>query len=440
MKQECGDIRWLLDAWIDEELSSSDARRVARHLEGCPDCRDAVESRRGIDAALAADNRAGDPGDAYFRALGDRINAKFDFAEASRHWAKPTEPPRRRRLTVPRAWVPRFAFGIAGAAVATIAGLLVHDLGEQPMLAPFRQVTDSVLEGREPQMPVVLPGSPAETQIAQGAAAPSTRLKAAPSAGPTVAPSLPAMARPSGSPAVAQLPPPTVRPPASPTVAPPDQLMEPARELRWREPTPVPAGSNLAAQSKRRVADSLAPEMKKGSPEREANGSTFAADLTAPDLTAADLTAPDRPALLAFFGALTETGEERTALSPIEALSVSSHEVSDAGTDLAGSTRTGLRQDKMRTRADSISIRLHRDEATILADSTWIRMRRDEARALADSALAAGTLEGCESALRAYWAMLHRDGRSLLPAPSARAQAVEPDRLRIAALLRCASR
>jgi hypothetical protein len=133
---------------------------------------------------------------------------------------------------------------------------------------------------------------------------------------------------------------------------------------------------------------------------------------------------PGRLELLAFFGTLSERREGRMAMSSTETISVSNHDVPRAATDLA----------------DSTWIRPRRGEARMPADSTWIRLRRGEARALADSALATGTLEDCESALRAYWVMLHRDGRPLLPAPAARAKALASDRLRIERLLRCTSR
>jgi hypothetical protein len=74
------------------------------------------------------------------------------------------------------------------------------------------------------------------------------------------------------------------------------------------------------------------------------------------------------------------------------------------------------------------------------ADSTWMREQRNEARRLAERALADGSLETCERALIAYWRMLHRDGRALLPDSAARARALEPDRVRIEGLVRCVSR
>lgn len=413
MKKDCDDIRPLLDAWIDGELSSSDRRRVARHAEGCPDCREEAESRRGIDAALSADDKAGDPGDAYFATLGDRVGARFDFTEAAQHWAKPEERPRRRRLTVPHAWVPRFAFGIAGAAVATIAGLVVHDLGRQPTFAPLPRVTDTMMESPEPQAPVGLPGSPMGAQTAQPTNAPSARHPAA------------------------QPPPSTDAPSAEPPRTKSAKPAEPAT-VRRREVSGAGAASGAAIFRARQAEDAAGPDATRG------------AD------SAADERTPGRPELLAYFGALSERLESRMAVPSIETISASKHEVQSTATELADSKWLRLRGDGARTPGDSTWIplrrneagtpaestwiRLHRGEASTLADSTWIRLRRDEARALADSALASGTLEGCESALRAYWAMLHRDRRPLLATPTARARALAADRLRIEHLLRCASR
>jgi anti-sigma factor RsiW len=471
MKEEdCADIRPLLDAWIDGELSDSAERRVARHAAGCPDCREEAESRSGIDAAIYADDTASDPGDAYFATLGGRVSARFDFGEAARHWAKPEKPPRRRRLEIPRPWVPRFAFGIAGVAVATIAGLLVHDLGRQPILAPLPRVTDTLMETRKSQTPVELSDSPTGTQTARRTPPPSVR-----PAGPQ---SLPQAVTPSAGPAAAESDeaakssgnlrqdvsgrstpdapgkPPAMLSPAHPGVMPvegssADRLAPP------REPAPVQAAPDLAVQPKLSVVDSPEREKGKGRSQGEsdhpavlrgdvisvrtrfsedvsgANAAARSSAFLAPRAkdavgagSAANAGMPDRTDLLSFFGAFSEKWEDRMAVASTETLSVADHQVPPASTDVA----------------DSTPLRLRRDEARALADSTWIRLRRSEARVLADSALATGTLEDCASALRAYWAMLHRDGRPLLPAPTARARALEPDRLRIERLLRCASR
>ena len=399
-KDDCDDIRPLLDAWIDGELSGSDRRRVARHAENCPDCLEEAESRGGIDDALRADDKAGDPGDAYFAGLGDRIGARFDFKEAARHWAKPQDPPRRRRLTIPRAWVPRFAFGIAGAAVATIAGILVHDLGQHPVRTPLPHGPVEVIESREAPL----------------------------RAGSVGAPEAPSREGTGGVPEI-PVPGSSVDQAAAPT--------DPASGQ------PVP---DFAAPSRRKAAEAAAPDEKKGSAAEESNGATIrkldavvnaerrniavappapsANELRgagepagSPALRArkdqratgaeavADAGTPGRPELLAFFGALSESRRGRGAAPSTELISASKSEVPPSA-----------------------------------ADSVWISVGRIQARALADSALATGTLENCEGALRAYWTMLHRDGRPLLSSPAARAKALEPDRLRIERLLSCASR
>jgi hypothetical protein len=450
MKENCDDIRPLLDAWIDGELSNSAGRRVAHHVEGCLECLDEAESRRRIDAAISADNKAGDPGDAYFTTLGDRISARFDFAKAARHWAKPEEPRRRHRLAFPRAWVPRFAFGIAGAAVATIAGLLVHDLGRQPTFAPLPQTMDAMTESREPQMPVERPDSPTGAPTAQPAISDRALRRDVSRGGNASAPGKPSPVRPPADSGVMPAP---MRPPAGPGVMPaPGGSVD---ESAMRPPTAVQPVPDYAAQSKVSVVDSPTQEKEKGRsrgeskhlavPQSDAfsirtgfaedvsglSGAARSSDFLTPQAeyaaradSAANAKMPDRTDLLSFFGALSEGWEDRMAFSSAEMLSEANHAVPPAATPLA----------------DSTGLRLRRDETRPLADSTWIRLRRGEARALADSALATGTLEDCESALRAYWIMLHRDGRPVLPTPAVRAKVLEPDRLRIAALLRCASR
>lgn len=450
-KDDCDDIRPLLDAWIDGELSGSDRRRVARHAETCPGCLEEAESRGGIDDALRADDKAGDPGDAYFGGLGDRIGARFDFEEAARHWAKPQNPPRRRRLTIPRAWVPRFAFGIAGAAVVTIAGILVHDLGPHPVRQPVPHGPTEVIESRE---------------------APSR-------AGSVGAPEAPSRKGTGGVPA---------------TPVPGSSVEQVAAARKPASARPVP---DFAAPSRQKAAEATAQDKEKGSAAEEANGATIREldavvsaerqdiavippapsanelrgagepvgspalraqkDQRASDAAAvADAETPGRPELLAFFGVLTESRRGRVAAPSTESIAASKSEVPPSAADRTASTRArsgrgdastpaepsnlrALSADASRPAASS-KLQAGLDEAVAPADSTWISLGRIRARAMADSALATGTLEGCESALRAYWAMLHRDGRPLVSSPAAYAKALEPDRLRIERLLQCASR
>jgi hypothetical protein len=390
MKQECGDIRRLLDSWIDGELSGSELRRMTRHLEGCSDCREEAESRREVDAALSAENKANDPGDAYFASLDDRLSARFDFANASQQWAKPEDPPQWHRRAVPRAWVRRFAFGVAGVAVATIAGILVHDMGKQPYLPPSR------------------PGSTLEASRG-GSGVPTVQ---------TIEKSR--VATPPSPPAESpkpETPKPETPKPETPKPETPGTPPAPLPDL-----LPVPATRQSHAGSARsRFADKISGTTP-ATRSSEAKALRTREDVVSADALA-EAAAPSRPMLLAFFRGLLAGQDDRLVASPTGAATTLAQKAAEIPARSSNSTLP----------------RAAPAPANSPSDSTWIRQHLDYARARADSALATGTLEDCESALRAYWEALHPGGA--LPRDSAaNARVLEPDRARIASLLSCASR
>lgn len=394
MNEDCAKIRPLLDAWIDGALSSFDRRRVARHVEICSNCGKEVESRRGVDAAIAADDQADDPGDAYSAALDDRINTRFDFEEAARHWAKPEKPARTRRVKMPRVWIPRLAFGVAGISVATVAVLLVRDLG--PIHAPLPRITDLA----------EIPAARDSGQDGVAASRPTDAGQEAPTR--------------SERPAA---------PPGESTI-----------------PRPVPGAATPSASREasdfEMAAKASAGEGRKEHPETGSAPESLAAaaDSTPPGSTPPDSAPPSRPGLLAFFGALVEPADTRPSVtSRAEIASVAQNEQQSTRDDGSQNQFWSRRPAGSQTK-DAIPAGPRRDQAAVPADSTWIRLRQGEARAAADAALAAGSIEGCEAALRAYWNMIHRGGRLLLSSPRDRAQLLEPDRPRIERLLRCAAR
>jgi hypothetical protein len=421
--QECGEIRRLLGAWIDGELSSADRRRVARHVEDCPGCQDEAEALGGLDVMLSADNEAGDPGDAYFGAMRDRIAARFDFDDAARRWARPEAPQRNRRLAVPRAWIPRFAFGFAGAAVVVIAFLLVKDIGNRPILAPSPRVVDTI--GQPPT---------AETPVARSVTPPATPA-------PEPATSIPEPATPARKPAAAPAGPPgsTGSPanPAEPTLG---MRVDVSRAVPERVPEQAPPIAPEDGGAK--VAPSLEPHPPAPTPSAPGLGEAPPPVESPPE---------NRQELLAYFGSLIETDESPAPLQTEGAsdLRVTTErskslpgEAGPAGSAKARSVTSYAEERPARPAGDERpeGIDAARRSQADLPDSAWVRQGRALARSMADSALAAGTPEGCKNALRAYWRMLHRDGRALFPERAARANALEPDRLRIVDLLHCASR
>jgi anti-sigma factor (TIGR02949 family) len=120
---ECKEVRPLIDAYVDRELSSSEARHVEAHLEQCPECRRESEAVLGVSRIVrqAVYHRAPEP-------LRSRIVAALPQAAPEAEREARTEPgpaaePRRPART--RSWLdgwrlPRFAGG--GAAAGTRAG------------------------------------------------------------------------------------------------------------------------------------------------------------------------------------------------------------------------------------------------------------------------------------------------------------------------------
>lgn len=51
---QCLEVRKRLDAWVDDELPTHEAERIARHLQQCPACRLEAREVRRIGALLNA--------------------------------------------------------------------------------------------------------------------------------------------------------------------------------------------------------------------------------------------------------------------------------------------------------------------------------------------------------------------------------------------------
>jgi hypothetical protein len=394
VKEECTEIRALLDPWLDGELSTGDRRRVARHVEGCAACREEAEALGRMNEALRDDDHAGDPGNAYFAGLGDRISARFDFAEAETHWAKPADPPRRRTLAIPRVWIPRIAFGVTGTAVILIAGYLVHDIGDRP----------------EP-----MPRVPAAPDVVYE---PTAREQAAPIGVPDAVPD--------------------ARPRKGETGAPRNEALRkeeamPSRAMHEevKVAPPPAAGTGPVAKDQEEVlsVDGAAFESRVASAHDDEDRLGSAAQAPPEAI-------PSRPELLTFFRTALEARDTRP------------------NAPAAAEGRGDTPSRRIPNVSSSPEVRsLRAKDAPALpqeapaparasgeADSTWVRTYRDRARILAELAHRTQSLEGCEAALAEYWRMLHRDGRLLAPDPAALQKALDPDRARIEDLMRCAAR
>ncbi len=73
-----------------------------------------------------------------------------------------------------------------------------------------------------------------------------------------------------------------------------------------------------------------------------------------------------------------------------------------------------------------------------LPDTLWTRIWRAAARSLADQAMDTSLPEDCIRALRAYWMMSHRAGRSLQSSIEDQNDLYEPERPRLEYLMECA--
>jgi hypothetical protein len=138
MTESCSFIRPLLDAYLDDELSSLDHPRVERHLSSCGECRAIVSEMQQLQQSLRTQALNNEPGPEYYETLVPRIEERFDLeaAERGRHRARPLnggQGVRRRWPGWLRFPVVRVAFA---GLVLVVAAAAVRRLGSPPMAPP----------------------------------------------------------------------------------------------------------------------------------------------------------------------------------------------------------------------------------------------------------------------------------------------------------------
>lgn len=82
----CEELRSWLGAYVDQELASADARKVARHLECCAACRREVAALEALERALRAHYASDAPAPGWLDALPGEFLERFDLASARRGW------------------------------------------------------------------------------------------------------------------------------------------------------------------------------------------------------------------------------------------------------------------------------------------------------------------------------------------------------------------
>lgn len=131
----CRDVLLLLDDFVDGTLPEGERREVARHLEGCPECRTSDARMRALLAEVGALPRSIPPRRDPWPSIAERIMAgkvvDFDYARRSKRW-----------YLVGAAAV---AVAVLVAAVSLVTALLVRsERGSRMASVPERPATTAV--------------------------------------------------------------------------------------------------------------------------------------------------------------------------------------------------------------------------------------------------------------------------------------------------------
>lgn len=119
----CGKIKDLFLESLYGELDSGREAALARHLDECRSCREEYDAMARTLVVMGA-KRPADPGDEYWAGYFGKLERRI----ASEGAAEPSRRAPRRRLRVPYALVPRWAYSAAGALVLVAAGILIGRL------------------------------------------------------------------------------------------------------------------------------------------------------------------------------------------------------------------------------------------------------------------------------------------------------------------------
>lgn len=171
MKETCSDIRLWCDAYLDDELSSTDHRTVERHLASCTECHAFFEETRAVDEAVRAGSLHGEPDTEYFDDLPRRFQARFDLSAAEAGWRRTRRTTEHNPLAGVFSRLLRLPLVRVAALTVIVISLAfaVQRLGESPLAPELHrfQTDENALR------PAVPPSSPpTEEQAEQGTGAP----------------------------------------------------------------------------------------------------------------------------------------------------------------------------------------------------------------------------------------------------------------------------
>ncbi|MGH9782109.1 MAG: anti-sigma factor family protein, partial [Candidatus Acidiferrales bacterium] len=109
----CEKFEAALEDYIGGELPRREAERLSAHLDGCRECREALEDARLAGRLVAVFDEADDPGPAFTRRVMAQIDAAERWVREQRTFWRPIE-----------VWSWRLAF----SAALAIALLFAYDL------------------------------------------------------------------------------------------------------------------------------------------------------------------------------------------------------------------------------------------------------------------------------------------------------------------------
>lgn len=115
----CDDIRELLDDTIDARLDEADRKRVAAHLDACPDCEAEARALRGLVNELRSMPEAIEPASDLWPAIDARLDEEeeYDAPELAspeppaRFWTAPVRPGLWQGLLAASVLLAAFALG-----------------------------------------------------------------------------------------------------------------------------------------------------------------------------------------------------------------------------------------------------------------------------------------------------------------------------------------
>jgi len=152
MTLRCLWIRRRIGPYLDQALAEDPTRAVARHLNGCADCRELAGRQQRLMSRVG--ELAGDPTEPKWNAFWPGVRARI-LSEAP----LAGRPPWRSPLLWPLGSLPRVAVGSAMAGVVLFLGLVFWE-NHYPVAPPEPGVVVGTLETASPNASVMVFSTP----------------------------------------------------------------------------------------------------------------------------------------------------------------------------------------------------------------------------------------------------------------------------------------